>query len=186
MIISIEGNIGAGKSTVLKELAKKGYKVIQEPIVEWSYLDKFYENPKKYALAFQVQILLSFTKYSFPEDEIVIVERSPDTSRSVFAKMLAADGVLTDESIATYNTLYDQLNPWKPDLYIYLDCPIDVCLQRIRRRGDTYSVTPEYLFELKKYYELFFKYTDFVGVDSNVLPHELTSNVIKIIEKFAI
>jgi deoxyadenosine/deoxycytidine kinase len=181
-IISIEGLMGAGKSTVLRELQQKGFKVFTEPTKEWTYLDKFYENPKKYALPFQVQILLTFLKYEF-SDEVVIVERSPQVSRSVFAKMLSADGILTDEDMTTYMELYDHLQPWKPDAYIYLDCPLDVCRTRLKGRGDSHDISPAYLAELKKYYDIFFKYTDCTRVDSSCHVQEIASEVQKIIEK---
>jgi deoxyadenosine/deoxycytidine kinase len=182
MIVAIEGNVGAGKSSVLNALRDRGYTVIAERTHEWSFLHKFYENPKKYALSFQVQILLSFMKYEFT-DELVFVERSPTVSRSVFAKMLVSDGVLTDEDMATYTDIFDQLDPWKPDAFVYLECPVDVCHDRAKRRSDSYNVGADYLTDLKKYYDVFFKYTPCDRVDSDRPTDDVASDIIDLVSR---
>jgi len=106
-IISIEGNIGSGKSTILnslKEYFKSNQKIVflQEPVAEWNeirdknnitILSKFYENQKKYSFAFQMMAyisrlsLLKDTIAKYP-DSIIITERCLNTDRHVFAKML--------------------------------------------------------------------------------------------------
>jgi deoxyadenosine/deoxycytidine kinase len=179
-IIAIEGLIGAGKTSVLQELRKRGFTVIPERVAEWTYMDKFYKNPSKYALPFQIQILLSFLKYDL-SDELIIVERSPQVSRSVFAKMLSADGILTDDDMTTYMELYDHLQPWKPDVYIYLDCPLDVCQARLQSRGDSHAIPFEYLIELKRYYDIFFNYTECMSVNSNRPVCDIVSEIMNII-----
>ncbi|AGE54618.1 kinase protein [Paramecium bursaria Chlorella virus KS1B] len=158
MIISVDGLMGSGKTTLLDRLEKRGFKVFREPVGEWKFLDKFYKNPKKYALALQLEILVSFTKYTFAED-IVFTERCPQVSHYVFAKMLSAKGTLTDEEMATYKNFYDKMNLWKPDVHIFLKCPIDVCEQRLKRRSDSYTIDTEYMEILEKYYSIFNKYT---------------------------
>lgn len=56
-IVLVEGNIGVGKTTLCRELAKRlKYKAFIEPATENPYLEKFYENPKKYALQLQLWI----------------------------------------------------------------------------------------------------------------------------------
>lgn len=65
----IEGNIGSGKTETLKELNKMGYNTELQDVKNWTYLPKFYENPKKYAFDFQKQVFNSYinswNKYSF-------------------------------------------------------------------------------------------------------------------------
>ena len=75
----------------LLSLEKRGFKVFREPVGEWKFLDKFYKNPKKYALALQLEILVSFTKYAFTED-LVFTERCPQVSHYVFAKNAICQG----------------------------------------------------------------------------------------------
>ncbi|AGE56325.1 kinase protein [Paramecium bursaria Chlorella virus NE-JV-1] len=185
MIIAIEGLIGSGKSTVLRELQKRGYNVRLEPVDRWTFLDNFYKNPKKYALPLQVQILLSFAEFDIKENEVTIVERSPQVSRSVFAKMLAHKKDLTDEQMSVYTELFDHVNPWKPDVFINLDCPVDVCMSRIEHRGDTFDITREYMTDLQKYYEIFMRYTDNVRVDSNRSVEDVVDDIVKIIDSCA-
>jgi len=158
MIISVEGLMGSGKTTLLKRLEDRGFQVFKEPVGEWKFLEKFYKNPKKYALALQLEILVSFTKYVF-SDELVFTERCPQVSNYVFAKMLSAEGVLTDEDMSTYKSFFDRMNIWKPDVHIYLECPIEVCENRIKQRNDSYDIDTEYMNRLEKYYSIFNKFT---------------------------
>ena len=107
-IFSVEGNIGSGKSTLVKELQKKmpnvlGKQIIyvQEPVDEWSkikdingetILEKFYANQHKYAFSFQMMAYISRLALlrnivrSNP-NAIIITERSVFTDREVFAKI---------------------------------------------------------------------------------------------------
>ena len=106
-IISIEGNIGSGKSTILKSLKKhlcnnNNIIFIQEPVDQWenikdkegnTILKKFYENQKEYSFAFQMMAYisrLSVLKIAIENnpEAIIITERCLNTDRFVFAKML--------------------------------------------------------------------------------------------------
>jgi deoxyadenosine/deoxycytidine kinase len=158
MIISVDGLMGSGKTTLLKRLEDRGFKVFKEPVGEWKFLEKFYKNPKKYALALQLEILVSFTKYNF-SDEIVFTERCPQVSHYVFAKMLSAEGTLTDEEMSTYKNFFDKMNIWKPDAHIFLKCPIEVCENRVKQRADSYTIDTDYMKRLEKYYSIFNKFT---------------------------
>ncbi|AGE55684.1 kinase protein [Acanthocystis turfacea Chlorella virus MN0810.1] len=183
VLISIEGLIGAGKSTVLTALKERGFKVIKEPVEKWTFLQKFYDDPKKYSLALQTQILLTFAEQEIPGDDIVFVERSPAVSRYVFANMLRSEGLLTDEAMNVYSELYTKLGLWKPDGYIYLDTPVDVCVERQRARGDSYKITREYLTDLDKYYNIFFKYNTRDTVDSNRPVGDVITDVLASVER---
>ncbi|AGE50200.1 kinase protein [Acanthocystis turfacea Chlorella virus Canal-1] len=180
VLISIEGLIGAGKSTVLSELKKRGFKVIKEPVEKWTFLQKFYDDPNKYSLALQTQILLTFAEQEIPGDDIVFVERSPAVSRYVFANMLRSEGLLTDEAMNVYSSLYTKLSLWKPDGYIYLDTPVDVCAERQKSRGDSYEITRQYLTDLDKYYNIFFKYNARDTIDSNRPVGDVVTDVISV------
>jgi deoxyadenosine/deoxycytidine kinase len=96
--------------------------------------------------------------------------------------MLRSEGNLTDEAMNIYSDLYTKLSPWKPDGYIYLDTPIDVCVKRQASRGDSYEVTREYMSNLEKYYKIFFKYNDRKVVDSNKPVEDVVRDVLKAAE----
>lgn len=85
MLISIEGNIGTGKTTLLKSLQNNKYKHVYEPVDEWGkWLKLFYED-KRNAFGFNMKILHSYHKKL--KDENIISERSPFTSKEIFYKL---------------------------------------------------------------------------------------------------
>ena len=184
MIISVDGLMGSGKTTLLDELARRGYRVIREPVHEWKFLNKFYENPKKYSLALQLEILLSFVKYEFPENTIVFTERCPDVSYSVFAKLLSADNNLSEEEIVTYRRIYDCLAPWRPSLHVFLKTSLDTCERRVRQRGDSYTINAEYMKRVERYYDMYNKYTDIpvAHVSSDKTPEAIADEVLTMMQ----
>jgi deoxyadenosine/deoxycytidine kinase len=183
IIIAIDGLIGSGKTTLLQNLKKQGFVVITEPCHTWKFLKKFYENPKNYSLAFQIEVLLSFNEYNFPDDvDIVFVERCPQVNRSVFGKLLVSEGNLSDEEMVTYKDIYDNLDIWKPDHYIFLDCPIDVAMSRLKKRGDTNNITQNYMKRLLYFYEVFNKYANSNIVDTSVSEETVMYDVLKLVK----
>jgi deoxyadenosine/deoxycytidine kinase len=107
MILSLEGNIGAGKTTFLTALAERfpDYQIVLEPIEEWtkkygesSILELFYADKARWAFTFQVcaiQTLVAAVK-QVSSKKIIITERSALTSRYVFAQMLKDAGFITE------------------------------------------------------------------------------------------
>ena len=128
-IFSIEGNIGSGKSTLVKELKKsvpnildKKVVYVQEPVNEWSkikdkkgetILEKFYANQHKYAFSFQMMAYISrlaLLRNIVREnpDAIIITERSVFTDREVFAKMLYDEGKIEEVDYQIYLKWFDE------------------------------------------------------------------------------
>ena len=139
MRICVVGNVGAGKSVALEALAAAGYAVSPEPVEQWGdLLDKMYEDPKKYGLAFSLRVLLDMhgVPDAAPDAEkgVVVVERSPLCNRHVFTQLLHNDGSLSTAEWDTYKDYHDLL-AWRPDAIVYLDTPTDVCARRIEARG---------------------------------------------------
>ena len=165
LIVAVDGLMGSGKTTLLRNLAKRGFTVIPEQSHSWQFLAKFYENPKKYALTFQTEVLLTFNDYAFADDDIVFVERCPQVTKSVFGKLLVSDGILTDEEMATFNSIYDLLHIWEPDVHIFINCPPGIALDRFKTRGEAYDITPEYMKKLQSSYDIFNKYVGAIVVD---------------------
>jgi len=112
-IFSVEGNIGSGKSTLVKMLKEHLKKIknteviyLPEPVAEWesikdsdgkNAIEKYYENPDKYAFSFQMMAYISRIHQlretlQTNNNVIIICERSVFTDKEIFAKMLHDDG----------------------------------------------------------------------------------------------
>jgi deoxyadenosine/deoxycytidine kinase len=174
-LISIEGNIGSGKSTIIKNL-KEHFKndneiiFLQEPVDEWdtirdennnTILSKFYLNQKKYSFAFQMMAYISrlalFKKTieNNPES-IIITERCLNTDRYVFAKMLYDDEMLEDVEYQIYLKWFDHFaNIFNTQKIIYLKTDPKTCYSRIskRNRDGESNISIEYLENCHKYHE---------------------------------
>ena len=191
-IISIEGNIGSGKSTFLSFI-KNNFNdpniiFLQEPVSEWdnikdsngiTILQKFYENQKKYSFAFQMMAyisrlnLLKKTILEHP-DSIIITERCLNTDRYVFAKMLYDSGKLEDVEYQIYINWFDSFNDiQKSQKTIYLKTDPDICFKRIckRNRDGESNISLEYLIECDKYHN---NMIDSISIDKLLL---LNSNI---------
>ena len=134
MRISLEGNLGAGKSAALDSLAAAGVRVVPEPVAEWGeLLDAFYRDPARYSLAFSLEVLRGMSRV-LDDGGLTVVERSPLTNRHVFTNMLYNDGKLSPAAWAVYKDYHEHLG-WVPDAIVYLDVPTDVCMARVAARG---------------------------------------------------
>lgn len=135
MIITIGGNIGSGKSTVISKLNHRHTDVVMEPVTEWGpWLDLFYDDPANNAFGFQMKVLLEFSKIMSNKKKNCITERSPQDSLHVFAKTLLEQNQLTKDEYALFEDYVNTI-AWKPDVYIYIHTPVDVCFDRINLRG---------------------------------------------------
>lgn len=135
MRISLEGNLGAGKSAALAALAGAGVRVVPEPVEDWGrLLDAFYASPGTYGLAFSLDVLRGFAARAPDDGGLTVVERSPLANRHVFTNMLFNDGRLTPAEWAVYKDYHDALG-WAPDAIVYLDVPADACLRRVAERA---------------------------------------------------
>jgi deoxyadenosine/deoxycytidine kinase len=175
-IISIEGNIGAGKTTFISNL-EKYYKndssviFIREPVDIWqsitdskgeSILAKFYADPAKYSFSFQVMAfvtrlsMLRNTIKENPNCEIIVCERSLEADRNIFAKMLYDDGLIDEINYKIYLKFYSEYRD-EFELYgiVYLNTYAKVCYDRVKKRSreGEESVSLNYLEKCKKYHE---------------------------------
>ena len=156
-IISVEGNIGAGKSTLVEKLRKQyGSRddviFIQEPVDVWStitqggktMLELFYENKKKYSFAFQ--ILAYSTRLKILEETIesaktknvklIVMERSLDADRNIFAKMLYDDGMMEECMYQIYLKMSNEgLQKYMADGILWMHADPETCSDRIKKRG---------------------------------------------------
>lgn len=147
-IISIDGNIGAGKTTLINEYYKKhvGHCIIKtEPINEWKeLLSKAAKEPSKYVYELQCLILRHFEKLSkeikqiknnkLHLNTIMIVERSAMSSIYIFAKIYLNHKIITQQQFNTLNSSYEKIKI-NYDKRILINTNPGVCLQRIKKRN---------------------------------------------------
>jgi deoxyadenosine/deoxycytidine kinase len=176
-ILSIEGNIGVGKSTLLDQLKAHDYgssqKVVfmQEPVDHWStirneagdtILSCFYQDPGKYAFTFQVMAFTSrladFKRLvkENPDCELIVCERSLEADRNIFAQIMRDQGSMEPMVYQVYEMLYETTASEFPvSNIVYLDASPDTCLQRIAKRGRVgeSGIGLDYLETCKSYYD---------------------------------
>jgi deoxyadenosine/deoxycytidine kinase len=147
--VTIDGNIGSGKTTQLELLRAKGYSVVTEPIKEWP-LELFYSDRSRWGLLLQLSILGTFNAYKQGE----IYERSPYSSHAVFWKMLVDEGTVKSHEDYLCTNMYS-LYGWKPDVHIYIRTDPEKCYERISSRKQTGDscITLEYLTKVHAYHE---------------------------------
>jgi len=144
--ISIEGNIGCGKTRLMNYLKNsKDLKLVPEPVEEWqnwhgqNLLEKFYDEPKKNAFAFQNIALYTSTKglLSRMEESVKITERSPHSSH-LFATKLRKDNILTAIEYMALKSWYNLLRKRchiNLDLVVYLKTLPEMAHARTIRRN---------------------------------------------------
>jgi deoxyguanosine kinase len=161
--ITIEGNIGAGKTSLAKMLAHDFHgKLILEQFADNPFLPSFYKNPKEYS--FPLELFFLAERYQQLNDEAA----SPDLFRSfvvtdyLFAKShLFARINLEEEEMKLFRRLamIMQSSLPEPELLVYLHSPVEKLMENIARRGRVYEkdITPEYLQRIEDGYFDFFK-----------------------------
>ncbi len=159
--VAIAGNIGVGKSTLVKLLCDRlGWDPFYEPVAENPYLSDFYKNMSAWAFHSQVFFLTHRLRSHFhlaQHPNSVIQDRSVYEDAEIFAHNLYKQGNLSDRDYQTYRDLYEtavQFLP-PPDLVIYLRASVETLLRRIDLRGRDYErqIAPQYLQNLNTLYE---------------------------------
>jgi deoxyguanosine kinase len=161
--IAIEGNIGSGKTTLSKLLAKDyGAKLVLEQFADNPFLPKFYEDAKKYAFPLEMSFLAE--RYQQLSDET----SQPDlfspfiiSDYYVFKSIIFSEVTLEQDEFELYRRLFYIMykNLQKPDLYVYLYQNTDRLLKNIAKRGRPYeqNIKPDYLDKIQKGYLDFMK-----------------------------
>lgn len=146
----IDGNVGAGKSSVGERLHATGkLAFLPEPVEQWregfasNLLDCLYSDSTRWTFTFQICAFITRAKtwreiLARTDRDIVLMERSVWTDRSVFAELGHLLGNMNDTERQVYNGLWDFLaGQWavRPQATFYLRTPATVCLERITERG---------------------------------------------------
>src|SRR5918996_3278562 len=135
--ITIEGNIGAGKTTLAHLLSKKlNARLILEQFADNPFLPKFYENPKQYA--FPLELFFMAERFKQLKDNLRTNDmfQSVTVSDYVFSKcLLFAKVNLPDEEFRLYQKMFDimQQQIVFPDILIYLHAPVHKLQQNIKK-----------------------------------------------------
>lgn len=163
--IAVEGNIGAGKTTVARLLAEEtGSRLFLEEVDDNPFIEKFYGDMGGYA--FQAQIFFLLNRYR-QQTEIAQQDLFTDlmVADYLFAKdRIYAHAVLGDDELVLYNRMHSLLEGRivKPDLVIYLQADQEVLMQRIMKRGRSYekNISDEYISGLNEAFNHFFFHYD--------------------------
>ncbi len=161
--IAIEGNIGAGKTTLAHLLAKHlNARLVLEEFADNPFLPKFYENPQQYA--FPLELFFMAERYKQLKDLIHTKDlfQNITVSDYLFTKcLLFAKVNLTEEEFRLYHKLYDIIRQplIQPDLLIYLHVPVQKLQKNIRKRNRAYelNIPDDYLFRLQETYTHYIK-----------------------------
>ncbi|WP_343671667.1 deoxynucleoside kinase [Chitinophaga sp.] len=156
--ITIEGNIGAGKTTLATRLAKHfGAQLILEEFADNPFLPKFYEKPQQYA--FPLELFFMAERYKQLKEMLQTQDMFNNffISDYLFIKsLLFAKVTLKDEEYNLYQKLFDIINPQllQPELLIFLNAPITKLQQNIKNRNRAYeqSIPDSYLGNLQDVY----------------------------------
>lgn len=161
--ITIEGNIGAGKTTLAHLLSKHfNARLILEEFADNPFLPKFYENQRQYA--FPLELFFMAERYKQLKDLLQTKDMFQNLTISdyLFTKcLLFAKVNLPDEEFLLYQKLFDIINPQliQPDLLIYLHAPVNKLKENIKKRNRSYelNIDSEYLFTLQETYTQYIK-----------------------------
>lgn len=165
-IYALEGNIGAGKTTIMKIIGQHFTSVefVEEPVSQWqnlggmNLLDAFYSDPQRWGFSFEFFSMLSKIKALLnaanSDKPVIVIERSI-LSNKVFMDLSHELGKLEEMEYRMLLNTYDfYLQHVYPQLsgIIYLDTPVDECIKRItkRNRGEECSIERNYLQSLKE------------------------------------
>jgi deoxyadenosine/deoxycytidine kinase len=161
--ITIEGNIGAGKTTLANLLSEKlNARLILEEFAENPFLPKFYQNPEQHA--FPLELFFLAERYKQLKDLLA--------TRDIFQKITISDYLFTkcllfakvnlqSEEFRLYQKLFDIINPQiiQPDLLIYLHSPVSKLQQNIKKRNRSFEqgISDDYLFSIQENYTQYIK-----------------------------
>jgi deoxyadenosine/deoxycytidine kinase len=199
IVISIEGNIGAGKSTlmnILKEKFSNAVYFIDEPVDEWTQmigsdgknlLETFYENMTRWSYSFQnIAYITRMNRLLSAIDsdkKVIIMDRSLDGDKNTFTKMLEEDGHINKLEMAAYNKWVDLFNTRFGNniltKHIYLSCDPSIAHSRInkRSRNGEGGIPLEYLTRLHNCHE------EWLNQKTNILKIDVNQDFIQDLEK---
>ena len=170
LLLLLEGNIGAGKTTVGHTIARTNqFGFIEEPTSMWregfasNMLELFYSDTERWAFTFQICAFVTRAKtwheiWQHTDRNRVLLERSIYCDRYVFAKNCYETGLFSETEYQLYCSMWDfTVSHYcdEPDAILYLRTPAEVCMERIRARGreEETGIPLEYLLQLEQLHD---------------------------------
>jgi deoxyadenosine/deoxycytidine kinase len=161
MHIAVAGNIGAGKTTLTRLLAKHfKWEAQYEDVVDNPYLDDFYHHMERWSFNLQIYFLNSRFRQVMQirkSGNKIIQDRTIYEDSQIFAPNLHAMGLMTNRDFHNYSSLFDLMESTvqAPDILIYLRSSIPNLVRHIHKRGREYenTISIEYLNRLNERYE---------------------------------
>jgi len=161
--IAIEGNIGAGKTSLATKMAHDfNAKLILERFADNPFLPKFYEEPKRYAFTLEMSFLAD--RYQQISDDLSQLDLFKDfiiSDYDVFKSLIFSKVTLPEDEFMLYRKLFYQVykDIAKPDLYVYLYQNTERLQQNIKKRGRDYeqNIEDNYLENINSGYLEFLK-----------------------------
>ena len=156
--IAIEGNIGAGKTTLATKIAEDfNAKILLEGFADNPFLPKFYKDQNRYAFPLEMSFLAD--RYQQLSNDLAQFDLFKDfvvADYHIFKSLIFAKVTLQDDEFRLYKTLFDIIYKEmpKPDLYVYLYQNTNRLLQNIKRRGRSYEkeIQSDYLEKINRGY----------------------------------
>lgn len=190
--VAIEGNIGVGKTTVMKNLATKSEcTAFYEPVEEWrndvsgvNCLDLYYQDTARWSYLFQTKVLTSLVKrakipFSTP---IALYERSIQSTRHFRSVLLSANQLTLCEDMQL-SILEEQMAHPEMDMYIYLQASPAYCWGRIISRGRAEEANLDFklieALHVKHEYWCHHEQKSVVVVNAQCQPGEVAEGVLK-------
>ena len=161
--IAIEGNIGAGKTTLSNMMSDEfNAKIVLERFADNPFLPKFYEDEERYAFPLEMSFLAD--RYQQLSDDLAQFDLFKNLIVSdyyIFKSLIFAQVTLQKEEYVLYRKMFDMMYKeiTKPDLYVYLYQNTDRLIRNIQKRGREYehNISSEYLNKIHNGYSNFIK-----------------------------
>ncbi len=159
--IAIAGNIGVGKSTLVKMMEERlGWQPFYEAVVENPSLSDFYQDMPRWAFQSQVFFLtrrLHSHRSLLDAPGVAVQDRSVYEDAEIFARNLYQQGRMSNRDYGSYRELYEAMALFlpPPDLVVYLRASVPTLMHRIVQRGRSYEqgISADYLEQLNVLYE---------------------------------
>src|SRR6056297_213100 len=156
--IVIEGNIGAGKTSLAKKIAEDtNARLILEQFEENPFLPKFYKEPERYA--FPVELTFLADRYQQLKNEITprdLFQSKIVSDYHFFKSLIFSRKTLKDDEYSLYKRVFEMIQQQlvKPDIYVYLHVTTERLIENIKMRGRIYEadINKEYLDQIQTSY----------------------------------
>jgi deoxyadenosine/deoxycytidine kinase len=162
--IVIEGNIGAGKTTLAKMLSGRyDAKLVLERYYDNPFLPKFYSSPDKYSFHLELSFLAErYVQLNKELNDMDLFQPLTISDYYFMKSLIFSRATLTEDEFKLYRQIFDIINTniVKPDLYVYLHLNLDNLMRNIKNRGRYFeqNIQKEYLVKIQEGYMDFFRH----------------------------